>query len=126
MFSRRLLPRFFAVFVSLAILTGGVVLALYFNDRTSEHRLHEQAGLHQVDLHFDFIVHELKVAGDDLLYLARQKILRDYLEKPERDNRETLEDEYRLFCRQRGVYDQIRYLDDRGHERIRINDYNGN
>src|SRR5262249_35968639 len=34
--------------------------------------------------------------------------------------------EYALLCKERGVYDQIRYLDDEGQERIRINYNDGN
>jgi len=123
-FSTELLPRFLAVFLPLAVLTGCVVLLLYFNDRTSEHQLHAQAGLPLVDLHFNIIVGELKTAESDLLYLANQAVLREYL-SANPDSRAALQNvlqaEYLLFCKQRAVYDQIRYLDDRGHEQIRVN-----
>src|SRR6202011_612885 len=56
----------------------------------------------------------------DLLYLANQAVLRSFLAARAK-SRQELQDEYVLFCRQRGVYDQIRYLDTTGHERVRIN-----
>jgi signal transduction histidine kinase len=119
-FSSLLLPRFWAIFVPLSVLTGGVVWALYSNDRANERRLHEQAGAHLVDLHADIIAREIKGAESDLLYLANQAPLRNYLAAGS-DNPRELEDEYLLFSARRGVYDQIRYLDSTGHEKVRVN-----
>jgi signal transduction histidine kinase len=119
-FSPRVRRRLAATFLPAALLTGGVVLALYFQDLTKEHALYEQAGAHLVDLHSDIIRRELKSVESDLLYLANQAVLRSYLSGSAASRRE-LQAEYVLFCRQRGVYDQIRYLDAAGRERVRIN-----
>jgi signal transduction histidine kinase len=123
-FSPRVLRRLLAIFLPAAFLTGGVVLALYYQDLTKEHALYEQAAAHRVDLHADVIRREVKSVESDLLYLANQAILRDFLGGSTPRRRE-LQEEYLLFCRHRGVYDQIRYLDIRGRERIRINYNNG-
>jgi signal transduction histidine kinase len=122
--SALLLPRLWAVFFPLSVLTGGGVLALYAQDVANERRLHEQAGAHLVDLHADIITRELQSAESDLLYLANQAALRSYL-AGQAGSKQQLQDEYLLFCRHRAVYDQIRYLDATGHERIRINDNDG-
>jgi signal transduction histidine kinase len=121
LFSPRVLPRVPAIFLPAALLTVAVVAALYALDRSNEHALYRQAGNHQADLHADIIRREVKVVESDLLYLANQAILADFLAGREPRRRRQLEDEYALFCRQRGVYDQIRYLDDTGYERIRVN-----
>jgi signal transduction histidine kinase len=123
-FSPRVLLRLLAVFLPAVLLTGGVVLALYYQDLTNEHTLYEQASLHRVDLHADILERELKAITSDLLYLADQRILRDFLAGNAAEGQE-LEKEYVLFCRQRAAYDQIRYLDAAGHEGIRINYNNG-
>jgi signal transduction histidine kinase len=123
-FSPRVLRRLLAIFLPAALLTGGVVLALYYQDLTNEHTLYEQAGTHRVNLHADIIHREVKSIESDLLYLANQSVLRSFLASSAASRRE-LEDEYLLFCRQRRVYDQIRYLDATGQERIRINYNNG-
>jgi signal transduction histidine kinase len=115
-----LLPRFWAIFFPLALLGGAVVWALYEQDSAAEYRLHEQAGAHLVGLHADIISRELKVSEADLLYLADQTILRKYLSGAPGGKQE-LQDEYLLFSRRRAVYDQIRYLDADGRERIRVN-----
>jgi signal transduction histidine kinase len=116
--------RFWAIFFPLALLTGGVVVMLYYQDVANEHRLHEQAGRHLVEVHADILARELKSAESDLLYLASQGTLRSFFSGAAR-SKQDLQDEYLLFCKQRAVYDQIRYLDATGHERVRINDNNG-
>jgi signal transduction histidine kinase len=119
-FAPRVLRRSLAIFLPAAVLTGCVVLALYYQDLANERALNVQAGKHLVDLHADIITRELKAVESDLLYLANQAILRDFLSGEEADEPQ-LEQEYVKFCKYRGVYDQIRYLDAEGQERIRIN-----
>jgi signal transduction histidine kinase len=123
-FSAQALQRALTIFLPAALLTGCVVLALYYKDRASERALYEQAGMHLVDLQTEIISREINSVESDLLYLANQAVLRNYLSGAAASQRE-LEEEYRLFCRQRGVYDQIRYLDALGQERIRINYHDG-
>src|SRR5919108_5172638 len=108
-FSPRVLWRLAAIFLPVSLLTVGVVLALYALDLQNEHALYEQAGAHRVDLHTDLIRREVKTVESDLLYLANQAALHGFL-AGRADSRRELQDEYLLFCEQRGVYDQIRYL----------------
>jgi signal transduction histidine kinase len=114
------LRRFCAVFFPAAFFAGGVVLALYYQERVNEESLHAQACSSLVNLHADIIAREMKSVESDLLYLADQAVLRRYLADGVDATRE-LQEEYVLFCRQRAVYDQIRYLDADGRERVRIN-----
>jgi signal transduction histidine kinase len=124
LFSPQVLRRTLAIFLPASLLTGCIVMALYYTDRASERALYEQAGTHLVDLHADIITREWKSVESDLHYLANQAVLRNYLSGAGASKQE-LEDEYVLFCRQKGVYDQIRYLDAFGQERIRINYHEG-
>lgn len=119
-FSSRVLRRLLAIMLPAVSLMGGVILALYYQDLRNEHALHEQASLYRVDLQADILHRELKSVESDLYYLSQQRILQDLLVDNGVSKRE-LEEEYVLFCRQRGAYDQIRYLDATGVERIRIN-----
>jgi signal transduction histidine kinase len=119
-FSPSVLRRLPAIFLPAALLTGAVVLALYLQELSSEHALYEQAADHQVDRQADILRREARFVGSDLLYLANQSVLAEFLAGRPGSRRE-LQAEYALFCRQRGVYDQIRYLDEKGRERIRVN-----
>lgn len=117
------LLRLLAIFLPAALLTGAVVLTLYSQELHNEHALHEQAAAHRIDFQADLIRREMKSVESDLLYLANQAVLYAFLAgRP--GSRQELQDEYVLFCRQRGIYDQVRYLDTTGRERIRVN-YNG-
>lgn len=109
-----------AIFLPTALLTGGVVIALYYQDLTKDHAFFRQAGSHLVDLQTDIIERELSSVQSDLRYLANQAVLHNFL-SGRAANKDELETEYVLLCQERGVYDQIRYLDSQGQERIRIN-----
>jgi signal transduction histidine kinase len=112
------------IFLPVALLTSAVVLLLYHQELSSERALHAQAAADRVGLHGDLIRREVHVVESDLLYLADQAVLADFLGgRP--GSRRDLQDEYVLFCRRRGVYDQIRYLDAAGRERIRVNANDG-
>jgi signal transduction histidine kinase len=123
-FAPPVLRRLLAVFVPAAVLLGVVVFVLHAQDLSSEEALYEQAGAHLVELHEDIITRELKAVESDLLYLANQAVLRDFLSGRDTTRKE-LQDEYVLFCRHKGLYDQIRYLDLTGREIIRINNNGG-
>ena len=60
----------------------------------------------------------------DLAFLAGQNELQDLLDTGSGEARAALAREFRALSRHKGVYDQIRWLDERGVERVRVN-YNG-
>jgi len=124
LFSPAVLRRALVIFVPAALLTAVVVLTLHRLDRENEHALHEQASAHLVDRHVQVISRELKSVESDLLYLANEAILRQFVSQSAADKR-LVETQYVLFSRQKGVYDQIRYLDAGGMEKIRVNFNNG-
>jgi signal transduction histidine kinase len=124
LFSGEVLRRFLLIVLLAALLPGCVVLALYYQDLANEQSLFEQAGTHVADLHANIIGRELSAVESDLLYLANQAVLRDFLSGG-KANKQTLQDEYLLFSRHKAIYDQIRYLDHGGQEIIRINFNNG-
>jgi signal transduction histidine kinase len=123
--SRPVLGRLLVLFLPAALLTCAVVAALYYMDLAKDQTLFRQAGDHLVDLQRGIIDRELQAVQSDLRYLAGQAVLRNYLSGSTASKKE-LEDEYALLCKERGVYDQIRYLDAEGQERIRINYNDGN
>ncbi len=119
-FSTAVLRRLLFIFPPIALLTGAVVLALHWQERAADYKLHEQAGTHLVDLHATIITRELEEVESELLYLAGQSALQHYL-AGDAAGHEELQVEYLNFCRLRRVYDQIRYLDADGRERVRVN-----
>jgi signal transduction histidine kinase len=119
-FLARVVCRFLVIFLPIALLASAAILAVYAHDLDAESTLHEQAGWHITDLHATIIDREMEAIQGDILYLADIAPLRDYLSgKP--GARRLLEEEFILFCRRKGIYDQIRYLDRNGREQVRIN-----
>ncbi|WLE99008.1 MAG: ATP-binding protein [Candidatus Electrothrix communis] len=69
--------------------------------------------------------YNLKKITRDLLYLAGQNSLIDQITHPDQENLEQLAQNFINFSRIKGYYDQIRWIDETGMERIRV-DYASN
>ena len=85
----------------------------------------EQEAEHVLDLQQELLFSELRGVQSDLLYLATQDVLQQFLSS-DSSARESLEQEYVNFALKKAVYDQIRLLDPAGLETVRINYRNGN
>ena len=64
---------------------------------------------------------ELRLLHGDILYLRDQPVLRDWLEKQSPIAWKRLGNDLLAFVKYRELYDQIRFLDEKGQERVRIN-----
>ena len=104
-----------------AVLLGGVVLALFLQNRKNEKRLREQQGHHRIQVAVEFVSREVAAVRSDLLYLAEQGSLREFLSGTSDGKREDIEREYSAFISRKGIYDQIRCLDTSGKEILRVN-----
>ncbi len=64
--------------------------------------------------------YNLKEIARDLLYLASQNSLIDQITDPDQENLEQLAQNFIDFSRIKGYYDQIRWIDETGKERVRV------
>lgn len=69
----------------------------------------------------DRMTNHLQHIAGDLRFLSNEKMLLEALERPGPENLERLNDEFVAFSRAKGIYDQIRWLDETGRERVRVN-----
>lgn len=125
MFSRSVVRRAVVLFlVSVAILT--LAVQLIYRSQIAE-RVHqvEQAALEMLALQEQAIHGELGGIAADLLFLAGQNELRQYLNTDETQSLDAVAQEYLVFAAEKGVYDQIRFLDERGMEIVRVNYHAG-
>jgi PAS domain S-box-containing protein len=67
------------------------------------------------------IVEEASAALSDLRYLSSQSILRSHVANLGANAIQTLAAEYKVFLEQKRQYDQVRFLDVHGWERVRVN-----
>ena len=75
----------------------------------------------RLDLAQKVVARNLRQPIIELRYLAESNNLQDYLAAPNPRNTARLQHDFLNLARQTGIYDQIRFIDSRGHEQVRIN-----
>ncbi len=113
--------RILSVLLPLSVLLAGLITALYYNDMRSERMAIETWEKGNVDIHAKTIAGDFKLVVADIRYLSEAKKLKRMLETGSAEHKRELEEEYVRFSNSKGVYDQIRFLDEKGMEVIRIN-----
>lgn len=102
-----------------------IIIVLHYNiykssvaeQRNSQERLNLEIGK-------TTIITELSNIESDVTFLARQAEQHGYLDNLDEHTLSTLAKDYHLFSDKKGVYDQIRLIDNDGQEIIRINHQN--
>ncbi|HXV76482.1 MAG TPA: cache domain-containing protein [Candidatus Polarisedimenticolaceae bacterium] len=121
--TREVIVRFVAWLLPIAALFVVYPVVLYQRELDAELRFHEQENLRVIDVGAEVVTRDLQSAVADLSYLAGQSVVRDYLAHGA-VARARLERDFLSFCRHKGIYDQIRFIDAEGAERVRVN-YDG-
>ncbi len=116
--------RFLLAELVIFIILLGLVLAIYRQDVVNQRFLLSQEAEHVVDLQNELLLSELHGVQSDLLYLADQELLQEFLSDKE-STRVKLEKEYINFAQRKDLYDQIRFLDTAGQELVRVNYHAG-
>ena len=116
--------RFPFLFVSISAALLSLAVVLYLRDQNTQRQMHQMEGKHAAALHAQILAAEFHSVKSDLLFLAGQSALEKFLDFPGSRQERALSQEYELFSRQKGIYDQIRFIDETGREAVRIN-YNG-
>lgn len=112
---------FFIIFLAIGSLLAGSVALFYraeLNTFLSEMKVQEKNSLDRqstaIGDKFDTIV-------GDLLFLSRQNELLTYLESGDDQVKKAIQVEYTIMSAVKKSYDQIRYLDTDGMEKVRVN-----
>jgi signal transduction histidine kinase len=120
--SREVVRRFAWIFVPLAMATACVVAAMYWNQSRVDRKLLEAEQRSHVDLCSEIIEDDFRSIVSDLMFLAEGQTLSSLLDNPQSMTaRNAVSDEFRLFVKQKGIYDQVRFLDETGKEVVRVN-----
>jgi PAS domain S-box-containing protein len=99
----------------------GVLLLLYYRDQASHNRALLAADrAHALELAAQAVGQELESVMADLRFLSDHNELADFLTGDGEAGPYSLSGEYAAFLRQKPRYDQLRFLDLAGHERIRV------
>ncbi|WP_416304991.1 PAS domain S-box protein [Neptunicella sp. SCSIO 80796] len=109
---------------SLLLLTL-VISLLYRNEVKAIKNIVQHEEQFNIELAQQTIDLELKTLRSDLRFLAAQSNLREFIQHPSAETRQKLQHDWQIFSRHRAHYHQIRFIDNRGMEIIRINWNNG-
>ena len=117
----RVIKRFALIFAALALAGAGMTLLLYHSDIKTYRNAARLSQRQAVKLAVEDISLQLRAVRSDLLYLANQAELGEWLSHTGPDARGILARDYLVFDAQKHIYDQIRLIDPTGRELVRVN-----
>lgn len=115
---------FLLIFLPLTFLLFGLVASLYYIDVKNQRRLHEIDAINIVNIQKEIIAADFRTVFSDLMVLVAHHDLQVLIERGDIESRNALSQEFLVYCDKKGLYDQIRFLDEEGMEIVRVN-YNG-
>ena len=111
-----LLKRFLLIYLPLLLILLAIAGAVYTTDQQARRRTFGQQEILSLDQQHKVIVNDIKGITSDV------KMLADYYHlHAAHDDLTVVADEFRIFALHRKIYDQVRFLDASGMEKIRIN-----
>jgi len=100
---------------------GSILTLFYYTNLKNERAIIETRMSDSVESRIEMIKREFQLIISDLRFLSEQNELLEMLESAETGHREDLAAEYLSFSARKGIYDQIRFLDENGMEIVRVN-----
>jgi PAS domain S-box-containing protein len=113
--------RFLQIAVPLLLLLFAIATTQFFIHQKLETMSHSNREVRNIELARQVLAQDLRTVVSDLLFLASINEFEQLLDQPTTRTRKLLERELAHFSHNKGLYDQIRYLDINGMERVRIN-----
>ncbi len=113
--------RFLLIFTSFVVLTTGVAAVFLIQELESQRRILLADERRGVELLRRVAVSDVKAVISDLVFLSANPELHQMLENDNSASRQKVADAFLAFCETRAIYDQVRFLDETGMERIRVN-----
>src|SRR5210317_1669221 len=111
---------FLIIYIPLALLVLGVI-AWYENVETENDLLQlEQKELLNISLAALELNRNLEAIKLDLVYLSNNQVFQDVLDHVSQAKRNNLATEFLGFSDHKAIYDQIRWIDETGQEKLRI------
>ncbi|MCG8685210.1 MAG: PAS domain S-box protein [Desulfobacterales bacterium] len=121
----RMAKTFLIIFIPLAILTGGILGFLYENEKTDRVRSVKQKEINQLNTVEEVLSNYLNAIALDVLVVSKHDELRKYFATNAKEHLSSLGNEFLGFSKIKGIYDQVRLLDENGMELLRVNYHNG-
>lgn len=113
--------RFFVIFIPLAIILSISFAYVYYTENGNKKDIVAAAAINDVGHHLENLSSEVQLISSDLLFLSQQFELNEFIDINNLMWREDLALELLAFSEEKGIYDQIRFIDETGMEIIRVN-----
>ncbi|HKJ08731.1 MAG TPA: cache domain-containing protein, partial [Gammaproteobacteria bacterium] len=110
-----------AVWLLLMVVAGLVAWVLYRTQVGANRSVTEVTQQRQIELAAQTIGSDLAAVRSDLLYLSDQPLLKHWLDTGAKPARRELAADYLDFIRRKHDYDQLRFIDTQGREKVRVN-----
>ncbi|MBW4588853.1 ATP-binding protein [Aetokthonos hydrillicola Thurmond2011] len=124
MYKHILVKKFFTVFLPFSALVGAVLGVIYYGQIQTEKFALKINEVRKVETQAKVMAGDFSSVVSDLFVLSEQTELKEILNGAN-DKKQLITEEFLLFSQYKKLYDQIRLLDYRGKEIIRINFNNG-
>lgn len=122
---RRAMNLFLVLFLAFGFVLAGGAATLYRLDMRSYIQELMTMEIHSLDLQVATLDHELNSVAGDVLFLAEENELMLHLDSGNSALFDDMAREYERLVRNRPSYDQTRYIDSTGMERVRVNNRDG-
>ncbi|MES0489375.1 MAG: sensor histidine kinase [Leptospirales bacterium] len=115
---------FTALFLPLALIIAILMYSLYHYKTSGDKRLLITSSKAQIQFYNDMINNEMSRVLSDLFVMANLHETERMLEGVVAEKADLI-DNFSLYCRNKGLYDQLRFIDLHGQEQVRINCMDG-
>ena len=119
-------PTFLGLFVALTLLLGAVIVVHFYVDYRAERTRRDTNEMLNVELGRRALVADIASVTTDLMFLSRLLESLSFDADVAEGRRRYLAEVFVTFAREKGLYDQIRFLDVQGQEVVRVNHAGGN
>jgi PAS domain S-box-containing protein len=121
----RVVKSFLCLFIPLAILLGGIFAFLVSREAKSRQIALKLKEASRLNTQEEVISSYIQAIATDVLTISKHHELGMMFEDNKSHYQESLAREFLWFAKIKKIYDQVRYLDEHGMERLRINYNNG-
>jgi PAS domain S-box-containing protein len=117
----RTLPMFAGLFVALTLFLGAVIVVHFYVDYRAERTLRDTRETLNVELARRALAADIAAVTTDLMFLGRLVESLSFDPVVAEGRQRYLAEVFLTFAREKGLYDQIRFLDTEGQEVVRVN-----
>ncbi len=117
---------FLVIFLPVTVLIAVISALLFYSQSNSQRLITESHERDSIDFNRNELIGGLDSVVSDLMILSENQHIQKFLETKRKDYLREIEKDFLSFCRRKKCYDQIRFLDEKGDEIVRVNFNSGN